>query len=408
MQTVNVPESTENIRRQAIAILQNLSMSAERFELPKPPEALELYRRKLWANEDTGWRPAAEAMLAATQYHRTSREVLSGRLTSSEKERSDLRREAAQRKQRFDAEWSPRGRKYREFREQVQRITFVGRQGFAEYLQPGGKIETAQKAKIEKISSLDEANWVAKEMPDEVMSAAIKGWFRIQKGVHKQCTELLSQVAPLADLPDSVGAPRKSNLTRLAVPVGVLGEEFKHNYSMMAKTVIAAGIMIGGAVGVPNILLTNAIMAALAAPVAIVSAPALIVVAGMGIRGVIKGGVRSAKQELNRRLRELLAHVQGHFFHIDLMSGRFNVVDEYFRTLERTMTDQLEELVRQKFEEVNASVARLTKGPTPNDQQQLAEWDKMGRNIRHVLLQIKSLKEAQTASVSGDAAASEW
>jgi hypothetical protein len=175
--------------------------------------------------------------------------------------------------------------------------------------------------------------------------------------------------------------------------------------------------MLGGAGTVANMLLTSGMMAALATPAAFVAAPAVIVLAGVGIRGVMKGEVKSAKLELNGRLREVLSRVQRHFFDVNLAYGRLSLVDECFKTIERTVNEQIDDLVRQKSREANAEIARLAKTAKLNDQQrdaqrkriesQLAEWDKLGKRTKQVMLQIKALKDAGTAPVAGRAAAGE-
>jgi hypothetical protein len=363
-----------------------------------------------------GWRRAADAMLATAEYYRTCRKVLAGRQTgsgeSSDRKRVDLHKAATQRKKRFDAEWGPRGRKRVELKEQIQRTMFVGKQGFAKYLQPGGNIELAQKSRIDRIESLEEANRFAREMPEQVTGAAIKGWSHICRGVQDRCTQLM---VPLAEAADSVSAPVEVDLSVPAVPPDGPGEDFKHNYSTMLRSAVGGGIMLGGAGSIANMLLTSGMMAALAAPAAVVAAPAVIVLAGFGIKGVMKGEVRSAKIELTGRLREALSRVQRHFFDVNLTHGRLSLVDEYFRSIERTVNERIDNLVRQKSREANAEIARLAKMAELNDQQraaqskrieaQLAEWDKLGKRTKQVMLQIKALKEAGTTPAVGRVAA---
>jgi GTPase SAR1 family protein len=363
-----------------------------------------------------GWRRAADAMLATAEYYRTGRKVLAGRLAgssgSSDPKRVALHKAATQHKKRFDAEWDPRGRKLVELKDQIQRTMFVGKQGFAKYLQPGGNIELAQKARIDRIESLDEANRFAREMPEQVTGAAIKGWTYICRGVQDRCTQLM---VPLADAADSVSAPVELDLSVPTVPPDGPGEDFKHNYSTMLRSAIGGGIMLGGAGSIANMLLTSGMMAALATPAAVAAAPAVIVLAGFGIRGVMKGEVRSAKIELNGRLREVLSRVQRHFFDVNLAHGRLSLVDEYFSVIERTVNERIDDLVRQKSSEANAEIARLAKTAKLNDRQrdaqrkriesQIAEWDKLGKRTKQVMLQIKTLKEAGTVPAAGRAAA---
>src|SRR5215213_2639739 len=51
MQTGNVTEQIERVRFQAATVLRYLAEKGKEFDLPEPPRALALYRRKLQANE---------------------------------------------------------------------------------------------------------------------------------------------------------------------------------------------------------------------------------------------------------------------------------------------------------------------------------------------------------------------
>src|ERR671916_3351966 len=128
----------------------------------------------------SGWGRTAEAVAVAAKYHATSRKALAGRLAGltaeSEQKQAELQKVAVEAKRRFDAEWGIQGQKYRELKEGLQRAVAVGKQSFANTMQPGGDIELAQKAKIEAVSSLKEANQVAEEMPGEIITAAVNDW----------------------------------------------------------------------------------------------------------------------------------------------------------------------------------------------------------------------------------------
>src|SRR5829696_7119214 len=128
----------------------------------------------------SGWGRTAEAIAVAAPYHAASRQVLAGRLAGltaeSKQQQAELQKVAVEGKRRFDAEWGIQGQKYRELREDLQRAVAVGKQSFANILQPGSDIELAQKAKIDAVKSLKQANRVAEEMPGEIITAAMNGW----------------------------------------------------------------------------------------------------------------------------------------------------------------------------------------------------------------------------------------
>jgi hypothetical protein len=269
----------------------------------------------------------------------------------------------------------------------------------------------AQTEKIALTKSLKEANRVAREMPEEVTSAAIKDWSRVCKEVQDQCAALLG---PLAIAADSISAPLDPDLHSLTVPDSGPGEEFKHDYMTMLRGAVSGGMMLGGAATAANLVLTNGIMAALATPAAVFAAPAVILLTGIGIGSVRKAELRNTQQQLTSRLRELLLRVHRHFFDVDLASGRLSLVDEYFKTLERTMNEQIGDLVQQRSREANAEIARLTEAAKLDDQQreaqskrirkQLAEWDEIGKATKNTMTLIKALKEARVTPQPGPAA----
>ncbi len=87
---------------------------------------------------------------------------------------------------------------------------------------------------------------------------------------------------------------------------------------------------------------------------------------------------------------------------MDLATGSFSRVDEYFMTLERTVNEQVREMVERKSRESQAEIARLTEAMQLNDrereartkrtQQQLVEWDNIGKSAGRVTAQIKVLE----------------
>ena len=103
----------------------------------------------------------------------------------------------------------------------------MGKQTFADSIEPEGEIERTQREEIFNIKSLEQANTFARQMPEEVVSEAIKRWTEVCEEVQSRCAELLR---PLAEAADNVSVPVERDLHGLAVPDGELGEEFKHDY----------------------------------------------------------------------------------------------------------------------------------------------------------------------------------
>jgi GTPase SAR1 family protein len=351
-----------------------------------------------------GWSRAAEAMLAAAEYHSTGRKALSGRLgsvASSSDQRTDLQAAAMQHKQRFETEWGLSGQKYSELKEGLKKTIYVGKQSFAKSLRPGGDIDRAQRTKIDKIESLEAANDVAREMPQEIMAMAIKRWSRVCQEVRNRCAEL---VGPLAEAANDVSAPVEPVLPDLSLPNSGPGDEFKHDYTKMLKGALEANTMLLGVGSMASLAGLSFLWPTLVVVAPFVTVPALAMLARSGFQKAFKGEVQQARQELYARLREVLSHVRGSFYEVNLASMRLSVVDEYFRTVERTMNEQIGDLVRQKSKEANAEITRLTESAKLDAQQretesnrirkQLAEWDEIGKATKNVMVMIKALKAA--------------
>ena len=107
---------------------------------------------------------------------------------------------------------------------------------------------------------------------------------------------------------------------------------------------------------------------------------------------------------------DTLQVVRGYFFDVDLASGRFSRVDEYFGALERSVSKQVREIAEKKSEESRAEIARLTEAGKLDDRErgvwadrtrkQLAGWDGIGESARDVMARIEAL-EGSGAPVAG-------
>ncbi len=133
-----------------------------------------------------------------------------------------------------------------------------------------------------------------------------------------------------------------------------------------------------------------------------VAIPALVVLAGGTVKSTLGGQVKGAQQQLRVQLAEQLQKVRRHFFDADLAAGSFSRVDEYFRNLERAVNEQVRKLVEKKSEEAQAEITRLTQMRQLDDrgrdarireaQEQLSQWDNIGKYAKQVTAQIQALK----------------
>ena len=321
-----------------------------------------------------GWSRVAEAMLVAGQYHSVSHKVLSGRLAGfaaeSKQQRDELKQLAVESKRRFDADWGLQGKKQEELRKELQQAIDVGRRSFNGALQAGGEIERAQDAKINVLTSLKGANQVAEVMHEEVAAATVDKWVRVCKEVQYRCVELLE---PLAVAADGIGAPLDASLPDSVILDGPLDSQFKYDYLMMISGAASGGMIVttagSAAAGMTAALFGTAVLGSIAWPALALAIPAYLLLAGAGIQGVFRGQIESAKQELRAHLTQLRVSAYKHFFEVDLGSGRYSMVDEYFGSVKLTVNEQIQELLVQKSEEANAEIARLRELVKLDDQQ---------------------------------------
>jgi len=350
----------------------------------------------------SGWGRTAEAIAVAAKHQATSRKALAGRLAGltaeSKQKQTELQNVAMESKRQFDSEWGIQGQKYKELREGLQRAIQVGKQSFANTMQPGSDIELAQKAKIDEVSSLKEANKVAEEMPGEIMTAAMNNWALICDQVQQRCVALLG---PLAEAIDDMGAPVDADLSGLPAD-GDDEDKFKQDYFTMLRSAAGGGMMVLGVSGMAGMLMPVAAMATFMAVMPWVAVPALVALGAGSVKSAMGGQVKASQQQLRVQLAEQLQKVRRHFFDVDLGAGSYSRVDEYFMTLDRTVNEQVRDLVEKKSKESQAEIARLKEAIQLGDrereartkqvQEQLAKWDNIGKSIGAVMDQIKALQ----------------
>ncbi|MGH3090097.1 MAG: dynamin family protein, partial [Rubrobacteraceae bacterium] len=382
------PISSTNLRAAASAdekMKQAYLMASRYNELSS---ALEAFLARV-----SGRGRAAEALSVAANYHATSRKALAGRLAGlsaeSKEQQAEMQKIAVEGKRRFDSEWGIQGQKYRELREGLQRAIAVGKQSFTNVMQPGSDIELAQKAKIEKVKSLKQANRVAEEMPGEIITTAMNEWARICDEVQRRCVVLLG---PFADAVDDIGAPVDASDLSAFPSTGDPGEKFKRDYFTALRSAAGGGMLVLGVSGMASLVAPTAAAAVLTAPVMpFVAVPLLVALLGGGVRGAFKGQVTASQQQLKIRLAEQFQKARRYFFDVDLAAGSFSRVDEYFRNLDLTVSEYVRELVEKKSKESQAEIARLKESMTLGHgdrenrakklQEQLAVWDNVGKSL---------------------------
>jgi chromosome segregation ATPase len=94
--------------------------------------------------------------------------------------------------------------------------------------------------------------------------------------------------------------------------------------------------------------------------------------------------------------------VRRYFFDVHLAVGSYSRVDEYFMTLDRTVNEQVRELVEKKSKESQAEITRLKEAiqlgerereaRTKQVQEQLTKWDNIGKSLEALTATIKALQ----------------
>jgi len=358
-----------------------------------------------------GWERAAEAMAVAARYYAPSHKVIAGRLAGlsaeSEQKQAELQKVAVEAKRQFDAGWGSQGQKYKELREGLQRAIAVAKKSFSNTLQPGSDMELAQKAKIEGVASLSDAKQVAEEMPGEVISAAMDNWARVCKEVQSRCVELLG---PFVEAIEDAGAPLDLELSGLGETGEDSDERFKHDYFGMLRGAAGGGMLVLGVSSMASLVMPAVAATALATVAPFVAVPVLVGLVYSGVKGVLKGQVKSAQGQLRMQLAELIQQVRRYFFDVDLSAGNFSRVEEYFNTLERTVNEQVREMAEGKSKESQAEISRLTQTAQlsgrereawiKQTRQQLAQWDSIGKAAKDIMERMEALKRSQAPATA--------
>lgn len=350
-----------------------------------------------------GWGRVAEAAAAAAQYHTKGHETLAARLgaltAESGQKQEELRKAKVEGDRLFQEEWGLQGRKYKGLREDLQKTIAVKKQGFLSALQPGGDIELSQKAQIDAVKSLNDANRVREAMPEEVVTAALNTWEQVRKQVQDRCAQLLG---PLAEVTEDADAPPDPELVGLAVPGSGLDEEFKRDYFVMVRATLGQGMLSAG--------LGSYMMSASATLLPLVAVPALLVLVGGTLYEQLKKELQTAKMQLKAQLSEVRQQVYRHFFDVDQASGRYSRFDEYFNALDRAVNEQLQEMVQKKSKESQAEIARLSEvmklddperdARTKQTQEQLSKWNNIGKSTEVVMKRIRASERPRAPVVA--------
>jgi hypothetical protein len=129
--------------------------------------------------------------------------------------------------------------------------------------------------------------------------------------------------------------------------------------------------------------------------------------AARGWRTVQGAQVKEAQHALHDHLTALLREVHERFFYQNQAYDGQSLVSYYFDTLANAMEEQIQQIADEKSDEAQAEIARLDAGMKLDQQQrsvqarqvqeQLSEWDSLGRLIRSTASTLKSLDQSLIA-----------
>jgi GTPase SAR1 family protein len=389
------PISSTNLAKAAVTGDEDYLMVSRHRELAGALQAF-LFRV-------SGWNRTAQAILAAGYYHGQSRQVLQSRLGAleedSHKRRAEMQQLAARRKQQFESEWGPRGKKQQELAANIQKVTAVGKQGFREAIQPGGEIETLQRRKVEAAGSLEALRQVGDSLAEETIAASVERWQQVCGQAQAQLVELLAPfIAESQEISISewVHGPSTQSISPVSLQLesdwwtrvkGVRGELFQATGTLQIATSLLG----------------------IAAPYL-----ALAVVAVWGLYRGLKASeqtqLKAAQQELHKHLSTVLQEVRQYYLTVDLASGRLCLVDETFTALSKALLEQVQAFAAQKSAEAQAEVERLFSQSKLDENQRrvqaaairqaLKDWDALGERIAAAAAGLKQLEVTGSLRIS--------
>jgi GTP-binding protein EngB required for normal cell division/uncharacterized protein (DUF2267 family) len=308
-----------------------------------------------------GWGRAAEALLVAHEYHAEAGTILRGRLdtlSNSESSGDDIRRQMAERVRHFEIEWGDHSHQRQEMLEEINQAAEEAKQDIWLALREGCKVEVQQREAIEAVQSAEEARRLAASLPQSVAGMATDQWKQVIGRFQARSVALLEPLIREARNLRAFSEIRPSD--DLAI---VSGKGFDLGNDPFSQLMVAADQFVAGTVvaGTASLVLSYVIVTSWFPPLAIAG------VLAAGVWAAIRGWQlvgRAQLQELRDSLHAYLDHVLGqvrqHFFSANAATGHLGFVDHSLGSQVRSLTGQVDKLIRQRLEEGQAELARLT------------------------------------------------
>lgn len=336
-----------------------------------------------------GLERAKAAVRAAKDYCEMINTHLAGHLAhileQSEQNRIDLQQNIARRMQLFDAEWGEHGRRLEDLLININTVLRMHKQRFLQQLQKGSEIETAQRNKINRLQSFEEAKQYGKVLDEQLVNAFLDKWQQVCQQAQRACSDLFM---PFLNAGIAVSIPV------IMAPEKVVTGEIDLNARVNWEWIIEkAGEEVRFVFGILSFVLPLPNMIA-----------TLATLCWAGIRAWKyreEARLEDAKQQLNDRLSTSLQTIMQIFTFADAVSGFQNCVDSYFDTLRSFMTEQVQKIAAQRSAEAQTELDRFSNEAALNEQQrqsraeqiqqQLIVWEGIYQSIKEVHAELDNI-----------------
>ena len=360
----------------------------------------------------------AAAMAVADHYYGNARQVLLGRAADladqSKERRTQVREQIAQRKQTFDRAWGEHGSKRQALMVGLQRAVTAGKQTLRQALDSGGQIDRAIHARIDQVTTLDEAHRLADTLAADVTEAAVTKWEEVDQQVRKY---ILDQLAPFVDAQEYLaqasyagldGAPPVRERYRLQTEDDQF-ERAKGGFFDLRNAALMAGL--GGTVAVglaaaatSTTLVATFLASAIFPPLAVGAAVWALMQGHKGWTRTAGVQLKRAQQELDKHLGDVRDQVRRYYFEVDLPARRLqSLVDEHFDQFMDLIGNYLQRIVHEQSEEASREPACLTEQAKLDEKQQatrlaelrgqLAQWDQVGQGIQGIIGELIGIEQ---------------
>jgi hypothetical protein len=351
-----------------------------------------------------GWSRAAEALIIAENYHHLAAKALSERLLglAGNSSQQPVDQNALQRRQQFEADWGERGKKRRKLLTSTRTVTAAGKGRFLAALQPGGEIEIQQRKAIDALNSIEAAHRFGEALAGEVVGIAMAKWRGISEETFTQCTGLL---APFLEAVDEMMFPLEAHQP-VQIEIGS-SPIFDTKDGLWDKVRNAQiGFLRGSESALVGINLAYMIGASAIVPMVTIATFGVVVVALVGIVGMVRGWkfaererIEMAQADLHAYLATVLQETRQRFLSPNFEYNGLSLIEKQFGALTDTITEHVETIAQEKSVEANGEIARLSEmiqlrgsdrtAKLQQSRQDMAEWEAIGRTIQAIGEEIK-------------------